>query len=202
MKALRAKQILITGLVALVLVAGYYRWTEENKALEVSNISVPVSSEKPEVSKIGKDYQNFEDESAVYANAEAEPNQDSDSGNGSENSGAGNFDNEKRERDSVRGQSLDMLKEILNSESSTKEAKSDAEKKISDSAANAQSEGIIEGMVKSKGFSDCIVYIDNGEVRVVVKAEKLEADNVSQIKDIVVSQTGIKPKNIKISSKP
>lgn len=48
--------------------------------------------------------------------------------------------------------------------------------------------------------SDCITYIENGEVRVIVQGNVLDAGSVSQIKDIVVSQTGILPKNIKISS--
>lgn len=192
MKALRAKQILVTGLVALVLVAGYYRWTEENKTLEVANKGMITKNDETN-DEISKEYDDFEDESVVYVNAEAEP-QSTAISQGTD------FSEARRERDSVRGRSVDILKEITEDENSTDEAKQEAQKKISDAAANTQSEGIIEGLVKTKGYSDCITYIENGEVRVIVQGNVLDAGSVSQIKDIVVSQTGILPKNIKISS--
>lgn len=193
MKSLRAKQILITGLVALVLVAGYYRWTEENKMAEVAN-RADIGENNSEQSDLAQDYNNFEDENVVYVNADA----NSKNVDATETT---DFTEARRERDSARGRSIDVLKEVAENEGSTDEARQEAQKKIADAASNIQSEGIIEGLVKAKGYSDCIVYIENEEVRVVVISEKLEADGVSRIKDIVVSQTGIMPKNIKISSK-
>ena len=61
-----------------------------------------------------------------------------------------------------------------------------------------KAEGKIENLIKAKGFEDCMVYYDTDNVDVVVKTEGLEADQVAQMKDIILKETSIPVENISI----
>ena len=110
------------------------------------------------------------------------------------------FASARKERDSARSQAEDLLKEIAESEDSTADAKADANNKLKISAENIKAEGEIESFVKAKGYEDCIAFVEEDEVRVIVKADKLESDKVAQISDIVVSKTNFKPSQVVISN--
>ncbi|MBO5955238.1 MAG: SpoIIIAH-like family protein [Clostridia bacterium] len=107
------------------------------------------------------------------------------------------FARARYERDCARSEAV----ELLSVSSILKENGTALKDKIESHAKNAESEATIENMVKSKGYDDCVAFIDEDGVRVVVKAKTLEASGVSKIKDIVVEQTGASPTKIRISSK-
>ncbi len=107
------------------------------------------------------------------------------------------FARAKYERDCARSEAVELLTvSSISGENSTA-----FEDKIESYAKNAESEATIENMVKSKGYDDCVAFVDEDGVRVVVKAETLDASGVSKIKDIVVEQTGASPTEIRISAK-
>ncbi len=49
-----------------------------------------------------------------------------------------------------------------------------------------EAEKNIETMVKAKGFADCLAYLDDGKARLIVKTDGLKAEEVAQIKDIIL----------------
>ena len=65
---------------------------------------------------------------------------------------------------------------------------------------NAEKERKIETMVKAKGFEDCFVYVDDSGVSVTVKGGEIDGAKVAQIKDIVVTETKVPARNIKINA--
>ncbi|WP_083386294.1 SpoIIIAH-like family protein [Merdimmobilis hominis] len=65
-------------------------------------------------------------------------------------------------------------------------------------AKSIETEGKIENLVKSKGFSECMVYYDTERVDVIVKTNGLLSNEAAQIKDIIVRETGVDDKNISI----
>lgn len=161
----RGKQVLVFGLVALVLAAGYYRWTvETNQA-----VSIPVTSDATPV-----------------ASASPAPNQ-------------GGLAQAKQDRDTKRSAALEAWQSIAENENATAEDKADAENKIKLSNENAEKEGSIETLVKAKGFDDCFAMMDETGITVIVSGPELDSSLVAQIKDIIVSQTDLPAKAIKIS---
>ena len=101
------------------------------------------------------------------------------------------------ERDCARSEEVELL---------TVAAEYDEEnlataEKIEKHEKDAESEMAIENMVKSKGFEDCVAFVDDEGVKVVVKATGLEAKGVAEIKNIVMELTGVKPTAIKISNR-
>ncbi len=186
----RGKQILLLGLVALVITAGYYRWTVERERLSAS---VPAASD------------------AVPANAEGGQNSDNNGnnneenkdGNAGENNGGGSTEEMsklRQERDASRGQSVEEWKKIAGDSNTSQEGKKDAEKKVAQATENAEKERKIETLVKAKGYADCFAYVDGGGVTVTVQGGEIDGSRVAQIKDIIISETNVPVKNIKINA--
>ncbi|MBR4270080.1 MAG: SpoIIIAH-like family protein [Clostridia bacterium] len=119
--------------------------------------------------------------------------------NTSTNVVSGNFfTNYRSDRDSARDQEKLYYSAILESASSTSEAKSNATNALSNIAALVESELYLESNIKAKGFSDVIVSMSNNFVNVMVSADSLTDAQVAQIVQVVQEQTNKSIDNIKI----
>ncbi|MBR7037943.1 MAG: SpoIIIAH-like family protein [Oscillospiraceae bacterium] len=61
-----------------------------------------------------------------------------------------------------------------------------------------ESEGRIESLIRSQGFEDCVVYLDNGSAKVVVRSDGLDASDAALIKEIILGEVTIPSENIRI----
>ncbi len=59
----------------------------------------------------------------------------------------------------------------------------------------------IEGLIKSKGYDDAIVFLTNKDIKVVVSAPELGEQDMVKILEIVKSETDFDTKDIKIMKK-
>ena len=171
----RGKQILLLGLVALVITAGYYRWT-----IEQENFSVSVPTTGEAVPEQTEDAETAEQ--------------------GGNESGSTELSALRRDRDAARSQSVEEWKKLAQSSEASADAKREAEKKVTLETENADKERKIETMVKAKGFEDCFVYVDESGVSVTVKGGDIDGAKGAQIKDIVVTETKVPARNIKINA--
>ena len=87
---------------------------------------------------------------------------------------------------------------IISSESSSEEAIKNAENAKLELINQMEQELVVEGLIKSKGFEDCVVTITDSNVNAVVKAAELTSAEVAQIVDIIQSQLSTSIENIKI----
>ena len=69
---------------------------------------------------------------------------------------------------------------------------------IIDLAKVTDTESTIENLVKAKGFSDCMVYITDEAVNVVVATQGLSTEQAAQIHEIVISESGMVASAVKI----
>ncbi len=113
--------------------------------------------------------------------------------------GANFFAAYRDERDQVRTQELAYLDAIV-AQGADAETLSDAQKQKLDLVNAMETELTVENLVRAKGFTDVIVSIHEGNVNVVVGAEKLNDEQVAQILDIVLRETGKTAENVKIST--
>ena len=65
-------------------------------------------------------------------------------------------------------------------------------------AKSIDAEGKIENLIKAKGFGECLVYINDAKVDVIVKTEGLLSSEAAVIKDIILDETEVAAENIKI----
>ena len=105
----------------------------------------------------------------------------------------------REERDSVRTQELAYLDAIV-AQGGDAETLSDAQKQKMELVNAMETELTVENLVRAKGFSDVIVSLHKGNVNVVVGADALSDEQVAQILDIVLRETGKTAENVKIST--
>ena len=112
---------------------------------------------------------------------------------------AGNFFTTYRaDRQTTRNQTVLYLDGIIASEASSAEAKSAAENQKLQLTATMTLENTLEGLIKAKGFEDCIVTASTENVNVIIKKAEINEEEVAQILSVVVNESGRAAKNVKI----
>lgn len=178
----KGKQVLLLGLVALVITAGYYRWSVETDKYTL----IPVTSEALPVNNDSETQDSNEEKNDAVQMSEQQ-----------QSSGISKL---KQERDKSRGDAIEQWKQTADSKDASQETKSAAEKKVKNANDYTEKETSIETLVKAKGYNDCFAHMDESGVTVVVSGGEINGAKVSQIKDIIISETGVDVKNIKISA--
>ncbi len=110
------------------------------------------------------------------------------------------FAEARLEKQKARDSAITTLEESIKEENLSQESRDRAAASIETISTGAISETRIETLVKAKGFNDCVALINGKGANIIVSApeEGLSASDTTKIKDIVVSETGILPSEIKI----
>lgn len=109
------------------------------------------------------------------------------------------FSQSRAEREQTYKSTIDTLTAISNNATADTSAKQEAAKKISELAKISKLQSDIEALIKSKGFSDCVVIINDSKASAIVKAPNgLENEQTLQIQDIFLQNSEISLENIKI----
>ena len=100
----------------------------------------------------------------------------------------------------ARDSALSLLKEASENQDVDAETASEAAKSIETLASYTLSEAQIENMVTAKGYEDCVVFMSEDGVSVVVSTgeEGLQTEDIARITDIVKQETGLSAESIKI----
>lgn len=112
----------------------------------------------------------------------------------------GYFASARLNRQQARDNALGILQETMSSEGAEEAAKLDAGTAIETLASSTVAEAQIENLVVAKGYSDCISFISDAGVSVVVPATEngLQAADVARITEIVTAETGVPASQITI----
>ncbi len=108
------------------------------------------------------------------------------------------FSSYRTTRESTRDQEMLYYDAIIANESSTEEAVKNAEASKLSLIKQMEQELVIEGLIKAKGFNECIVSIANGNINAVVKAKEISKAEAAQIVAVIQSQLTATIENIKI----
>jgi stage III sporulation protein AH len=101
-------------------------------------------------------------------------------------------------RTQVRDSALEVLREIAANPDTLPDAKEDALSSISAIADDMTAEANIETLVRAKGIEECVAVISGASCSVIVNTSGLNAEELTQITDIVYEQTGISVANITV----
>lgn len=122
----------------------------------------------------------------------------SSSGTKNETTTVGYFQTYRSTRESTRDQEMLYYDAIISNETSTDEAVKNAENSKLQLISQMEKELVVEGLIKAKGFEDCVVTISDANVNAVVKADELSSTEVAQIVAVIQSQLKTGIENIKI----
>ena len=105
-------------------------------------------------------------------------------------SGTEFFESARLTRSKARDEALDTLKKSLKDTKLTSEEKEQLTTQLSDRISNVTLETKLETLIKSKGFTDCVVNLEGSKANVTVMTESdaLTAEEVTRIRDALLSQ--------------
>lgn len=165
------KQIVLAALVLCLSLAVYLNWIYSG-----SELGLLTTGKLEETKSYGdSQYVNVDGEDADAYFAEA-----------------------KISRQRSRDEAVATLKTLIESDAITSEQRTELALKTTALAEAVEKEGKIENLIKAKGFTDCMVYYDTQRVDVIVKTNGLLANEVAQMKDIIVREVAVPNENISI----
>ena len=118
--------------------------------------------------------------------------------------GAGNesygdfFATYRTDRLASRNQSIEYLDAVIASTSSTQSAKDEAQAKKLELVSTMEQELVLEGLIKSLGYDDCIVTMSTGSLNCILKTGELTDVQVAQVLGTIVEETSKSATEIKI----
>lgn len=110
------------------------------------------------------------------------------------------FTRSKLERETMYSQMIETYTKILENGNISSEQKDIAENEIKNINNTKNAIMIAENLLATKGFENAIVFVNSPSVNVVIKAEKLETEEVAQIQNIVQRELNTDIENIHITT--
>lgn len=107
----------------------------------------------------------------------------------------------KDNREGVREREIAYLDSIISDPSTDSETLGEAQAQKLSIVECMEKEFTIENLVLAKGFKNAAVTFHKGSVNVIVDADSLSSEQVAQIMNIVIAETGEPASSIKISSR-
>lgn len=108
------------------------------------------------------------------------------------------FSDTKIERNKNRDKNVETIQSSLNNKNLTNDEKTKLTQDLSTLVNQTEIENKIESLIKAKGFSECVAFLDKDKANIVVKSEGLTQEKAAQIKDIVLREGNVKAENIRI----
>ena len=182
MKKIGRKQLVLASLVLALGAAVYLNWqfagTNRLPVGEDSSASSQLGAAQlvnnAYVETVSDDLQSAPGDQAVDAFAEA-----------------------RLTRQNSRDEAMELLDNVLADLDADTEAKEAAVEQASAMAQSILKETNVEGVLKAKGYQDCVAYLADGQCSVVV-AGALEDSDMLIVQEVVMEQTGLSAEKIKI----
>ncbi len=204
MKILKRNQIIVTVIALMLVAAGYLNFANQNR----ENNLIPTSSvaDSEMMAGIG-DAQLVNANEVSQNNVESDTNQENivnevKNTNISEQTQEDSyFDETRLEREKMYSQMLENYQKILETYNLSSDEKKNAQEEIKEINNEKNAIMIAENLVKTKGFKDIIIFKNNGNVTAIIKADKLEEKEISQIQNIITRELNVSINKINISKK-
>ena len=217
MKLLKKNQVIIYVIAVMLMVAGYLNYTtrtadeavqassQVNETDEYANIGDArlVSSEAVE--------ENTTNETNTTENQVAENTINTTNTSNSSNTNMATqetsavtddyFAKSKLERDTMYSQMLETYENVLNSSNALETQKQSATEEITKINNTKNSIMICENLLKTKGFENSIIFVNDESISVIIGAQELKEDEIAQIQNIISREMKADIENIHISTK-
>ena len=181
------RNAVVLAIVLFVGVAVYLNWSYNNQLTGESN---PDSSDGKVLGQTTLVNGVEDDAEGEDASAEVEDGDD----------GSGYFASARLNRQQARDSALELLQEAAADEKAEQTVVDEANASIQAMAADTLSEAQVENLVTAKGYGDCVCFIGEDGVNLVVSAtsQGLGETDIAKIVEIVREETGLSADKIKI----
>ena len=191
-KNIKSNQIILFVVALMLVSAGY---------LSYSMRGTPVSSNivsENEVSSIG-DARLVSSINIIDSNSLNEVSVATSSSSSSRTDDY--FASSRLGRDTMYSQMIESYQNLLDNQNVSEEQKTVATQEITEINNTQNSIMICENLIKTKGISDVVIFVNDKSINVIVKADTLEQDTIAQIQNIIAREMNAEIENIHISNK-
>lgn len=107
----------------------------------------------------------------------------------------------KLERDAMYSQMIETYEKILNSSNSLETQKQAATQEITKINELKNKIMICENLINTKGFENCVIFVNEESINVIIGSDTLKVEEIAQIQNIVSRELNIEIENIHITTK-
>ena len=111
------------------------------------------------------------------------------------------FQESKLSRDTMYSQTLETYQEILNNSNVSEEQKAIVTQEITELNKEKNAIMICENLISTKGFNNCVIFVNVESISVIIEADELKADEIAQIQNIISREMEAQVENIHIMTK-
>lgn len=111
------------------------------------------------------------------------------------------FEESKLQRDTMYSQTLETYKEMLNNSNVSEEQKAVITQEITNLSKEKNSIMVCENLITTKGFSNCVIFVNTDSISVVIESDELKTDEIAQIQNIISREMNAKVEDIHIMTK-
>ncbi len=213
MNLLKRNQIIILVIALMLVSAGYLNFARNQKentipttAEEESNIQYAGIGDAKLVSSNGlvdnEQNQLVENDALVENNEEENQNEIAQTtSNEVSKETSAYFSTSRLNRETMYSQMIESYQKILENESISETQKAIAQTEIQKINETKNKIMICENLIKTKDISDLVMFVNDKSVSVVVRADKLEQEQIAQIQNIIAREMQIEISDIHISNK-
>ena len=214
MKILKRNQIVVAVIALMLVTAGYLNFANQNKESNLIPTSSAADSElmagigDAQLVSANETKENNQTQNETVENTEnfatTNKTKEDTASNITQNTSAQEdsyFAQSRLDRDKMYSQMLDNYQKILETNNLSSEEKKTAQEEIKRINNEKNAIMIAENLIKTKGFQDIVIFVNNGNVTGVVQKDKLDEKDIAQIQNIITRELNVKTNKINISGK-
>lgn len=194
------KEIALLAIATVLIGIGYSNYSEE-ETMQVASLqneasigdarlvssNAIVDNDETEKDESNTNV-NSNDKSLENINTNAQENQDY-------------FSTTKLERETMYSQKLETYQKMIENEQLTNEQKAIAMQEVSKITEEKNAIQIAENLIKNKGYENVVILKNDENVNVVIKAKKLETEDIAKLQNIITRELKVDLSKVNISSK-
>lgn len=191
-KNIKSNQIILFVVALMLVSAGYLSYSMRGTPFSSNIVS------ENEVSSIG-DARLVSSNNIIDSNSLNEVSVATSSSSSSRTDDY--FASSRLGRDTMYSQMIESYQNLLDNQNVSEEQKTVATQEITEINNMQNSIMICENLIKTKGISDVVIFVNDKSINVIVKADTLEQDTIAQIQNIIAREMNAEIENIHISNK-
>ena len=202
LKKFKKSEIAIYAISLMLVAAGYFNYstfnqkTEETYSEDVGNISEQYANVGDAVLVSNNETENVTDENTKTTTTSSETTETK-----TENE-TDYYANAKLNRDKMYAEMISNYEKIINNQNASEAQKSIATQEITKINNTKNAIMISENLIGTKGFNNCVILVNDGNVNVVVNVQGgLNKENVAKLQNIVSRELKVEIDNIHITEK-
>lgn len=208
MKKFKKSEIAIYAIALMLVAAGYFNYstfeqkTEETYSEDVNSIDDRYANVGDAVLVSNNETTNEVKNENIEDEITKKQEQISEKETNNDNQEIDYYANSKLDRDKMYAEMLSNYEKIINNSNASEAQKSIATQEVTKINNTKNAIMISENLIKTKGFENCVILVNDDSVNVVVKISGgLNTEGVAKIQNIVSRELKVEINNIHITEK-